>query len=481
MKVTKKVSSAIFRDLYDSNPWEVGLFQDSDRDHYVKRVKKSRFFYRNEPLISAIINRIADIGATDVVIGSGSLTKSETQLLNSISDMLVDYIRNAIRELLLSGLLFTEVYFDIYDDKELRLLGIQYKKEAILPKNITFRPPENLEIKGFIAQNDTSYYYIIPDKLIELIQTKGKSVFGEDSTELYKLLKENYPNIVKAVEKGENKVKVYPRYKVIYWNTMPDSVYPVPMLSPVLALLQHKRNIRRMDYSLAARAILMIMHIKAGNDEFPVTRDDEDILDDLREQMSLPSGTMYYDRIFQLFTNHTIDIDWITPPVDVLLDDNKYKYIDEEILMGLGFPRMLLTAEATRSQASSQDLADFIMRTMLNPIRKSLLIVVRQIIYDIIEKNGFRGKPSFIQLKPVHFAKFRDLFEALRYLYETRVISRTTFADFIGLVHREEIEKISNENEYMRDMGVEEFAPVPYSGKQPDGKNEEVNNDRNTV
>ena len=67
---------------------------------------------------------------------------------------------------------------------------------------------------------------------------------------------------------------------------------------PALEPLKHKRNIRRMDYSIASRVISAIQLIKLGNDDFPVTEDDEDAFKAGKASLKADRRTYDWDHIF---------------------------------------------------------------------------------------------------------------------------------------------------------------------------------------
>ncbi len=473
MSEKKKVIANILSpfDTFEKNPWAPFSDQNEDRNRYVKIVRKSRFFYRYSPIISSVINRIAEIGATDIIIERGSLNSNESSLLDYVRVKLQRFLKDAIREILLSGLLFTEVFFEEVDAQKLRRLGIKYLQTAILPSSISFRNPENLILKSVLSPDDIVFYYKIPDKLRDFILNDGVwTDTGEKDEETYRILLEQSPTLVENVKKGVTEFRIEPNYEVIKLNSSPDTPYPTPYLTPIIPILEHKRNLRRMDYAMAARAIISILHVKVGNDEYPLTKDDEEILDELRAQFNIPAySSRYgdYERIFQLFTNHTVDINWVTPPIEALLNTEKYDNINEEILLGLGFPRYLIVGETRRSQAGNADIANSIIKTILQTIRNDIIIVIRQIMYDIMEKNKFRGRPGSIRLAPFNLVRFKELFEAYQYLYETANISRRTLNSLIGASYIEEAAKMKEEQEIISKEGLREFTPMPFSGKQP--------------
>ena len=172
--------------------------------------------------------------------------------------------------------------------------------------------------------------------------------------ELYKILIDNYPDMVAAINSGSREMRL-DNDLVIRRKFLPDNPYPISYVASSLEALQHKRKLRRMDYSIIDKVISAIMHIKVGSDDFPITDapEDKEYIDDISTQLQMRANSrLNLERIFQLITNHTVEIEWIFPDIELLLNDKKYDDINQEILFGLGFPRILITGESQRTGTS---------------------------------------------------------------------------------------------------------------------------------
>jgi len=168
------------------------------------------------------------------------------------------------------------------------------------------------------------------------------------------------------------------------------------------------------------------------------------------------------ERIFQLITNHTVDINWVFPDTKPLLDVAKYNDINEEILFGLGFPRVLITGEALRSGTSDPEIATLSPLKTAESFRRHILEVIKDICTEISKQNGFKSVPS-VQFKSINLHKFSDVLEGLVKLYDSSAISRTTLDKEFGYDFDAEVDIMENEMKSLRDRGLSEFGPTPNS------------------
>jgi len=465
-RIPKKIAKSAL-----SNFAKVDKF-DIDIEDYHQLIQACRFYYKKDPLIAAVINRLSDMSATDIIIEKGTLRKNEWKALNAVIPMLKEFVRNAVREVLISGLVYPEVDFKRYNKQELRLLGIKNYNSMVLPDKIWLRNPDLIEIKPGLNSSDARYYIKLPDTFIAFINNEGKYDDGTEDKELYERILKEYPDIVEKVKKGEYSINITPKYGVIRKEIHPNSYYPVPYLTPVIEHAAFKRNLRRMDYALASRVITAIMLVKIGSDKFPLTEEDEDAFDNIEMQLRAQSvsgstSTVEFERVIQLFADHTLNIEWVYPPTDALLDDKKYDPINQEILYGMGFPPSAIIGESLRSNTKSDLAATQIPKIILDPIRNELLLTINKIIYDIINMNRFRGEPGNIRFEPITFESTKDLIELLRFLYDTGGLSRESVVSKFGFDLRNELERRRDEDKLMAKYELTAFPPTPHSNEPP--------------
>lgn len=466
----------------DANPWtaeEVDKYATKDvTKEYRATVNSCRFFYRRDPLASVIVNKMVEVAISELQLISGNVPANQFRVYESLIDDLQDFAEDSALEYLISGLLIPEIELVRMPKRELTLRGIKAYPSLYLPASLWVRDPATIIIDSPLIANDLPTYYVeIPDELIHFIKNKGKYKNGNEDKELYQELLRLYPDFVRKVLSGDTKLKLDVDM-AIRRKTLSDSPYPTPFLYPALESLRHKRNIRRMDYSLASRVITAIQLVKVGNDEYPLTAEDDQQLEYLRAQMRWrDTNNREIERIFQLFTNHTVTIEWVFPDVTALLDEKKYTNVNSDIMNAFGFPKILITGETDRSQTSDASIAMISPEKTLENIRRKVIRVIRKVIQSVADENGFREVPE-IRFSPMNLRSFSEFLQGIQYLYDSGNLSRTDLAKALGYDFEEQIKSRADENKLITKLNVPEFAPVPHSNTPQTGTDGEKNTDK---
>jgi len=388
-----KLAKAAFMNLQNnistSNPWsadDIDKLEAPDLDEYKEAVKACKFFYRRDPLAASIINKMVDIGISKIFYKKSKLSANEDKIVQSLIKPFTEYAESMALEYLTAGLLVPVVDFERVTEKYLKDIGVKKISTLELPTSMWLRDPQTIVINTTYIMNEPSYYVKVPDDLFFFIMNEGVYPDGTEDRDLYKQMVKLYGAFVTKVRNGEKLILIEDDEYIVRRRPLTDSAYPLPYLYPAVEAMKHKRNMRRMDYSIASRVISAIQLIKMGNDEYPITEADEEQFDEIKNQMywRYSSGTNI-ERIFQLFTNHTVTIEWVFPDSDVLLDDKKYKDINKDIFYALGFPGILVTGEAEKTGATDAEYA------MLSPIktienfRDKILIPLKKIISEVLQ------------------------------------------------------------------------------------------------
>lgn len=441
-------------------------------DEFVQSVQLCRFFYRTEPVVSTVINKLVEIGINGLNFSKNKLTDNEFRVFTSLEPKLLEFAEQMAMEYLMSGLVSPEVGYNKVNDKNyIFSLGVKKYTSLELPDSLWVRDPKSLKIYSHWLSDKPTYYVKIPDDIISFIQKKGKFADGKEDKELYELLKEFYPEFVAAVNKGEREI-LLENDLIFRRRYMSDNAYPIPYIASTLDALQHKRKLRRMDYSLIDKVISAILHVKVGNDEFPITEsaEDETYLNELRTQLRLRGNSeQLMERIFQLITNHTVELNWVFPESAILLDTEKYADINQEILFGLGFPRVLITGESQRSGASDPELAMIAPIKTMEDFRKKIIEVIRNICREVALRNGFKNPPQ-VEFQALNLHSFRDFIDGLSKLYDASALSRTTLAQVYGKDFNEELDLLTAENEELTSRGLTPFGPTPFGSNAAPGQ-----------
>lgn len=324
------------------------------------------------------------------------------------------------------------------------------------------RDPSTITIEYSMLGPDPSYFVEVPDKLIYFIQHRGEYEDGNKDVDLYNKLVANYPTFVRDIQAGKTKVLLENEH-IFRRKVQSNSPYPIPYLEPAIESLYHKRNLRRMDYSLAARVISAILLFRLGDKDFPVTVDNQEEIENIKNQIFWRDGQgKNIERIFQLFANHTLQIDWVMPDVKALLDDVKYKDINQEIIFALGFPRILITGESERTGTSDPQFAMMSPSKTMENFRHKILEVLQYIVDEVVRTNNLKYNP-IVSFMPINLVAFKEYFDGLTELYNTGNVSRDTYANALGIKWEDEMYKKEDENELLKEKELGEFAPQPFS------------------
>jgi predicted CopG family antitoxin len=444
--ITKKATSAILEAPVVWKNLDVDRLETSRLEDYQKVVQECRFFYRSDPIASTVINKLVEIGITDLELDLSSFPQNDRKIYEAYLGEINKFLRLCGLEYLITGLVVPEITFEPVDRVAIRSFGIKKYMRLYFPVSMWIRNSEHIKINSsFISNDKPSYSLMIPDDLIMFIRSKGTYPDGTIDKERYQWLEKNFPDFVRDVLNGKREILLNNEL-IVRGRYLPDSPYPIPYLYPALDSLKHKRNMRRMDYALAARVIAAIQHIKVGNDTYPLLEgEEEEIFSNIRNQLRYKNaGDSNIERIVQLFTNHTVEISWVIPQIDVLLSSSKYEEVNNDIFFALGFPRILTTGETLRTQASNHELATKSPIKTMETMQKDLLPIAKYIVNQIGILNNLTTIPK-VKFGSIDFYSFSDFVRGLFELRKEGGISLESLGRVFGLDYDEEKRKMQQE------------------------------------
>lgn len=467
-----KTATATFFMPQSSYPTEVGVWGTNqvdklsfeDHNTFVKIVKDCRFFFRHEPIATTVVTKMVSLAINDIIVPESNIPKTDYQIYDSLRKDIVRFLRKAAIEFLTTGLVVPEITLTNLNKLQLRNKGIQRLDGLLYPTSMWLRNAQDIVIRRPFITDEESYFLIVPDDVINFLTNKGTYDDGSKDVELYTKIVKMYPDFVAKILQGETKI-LLDNPLIVKSTMLADAQYPIPYLYPGLESYKHKRNLRRMDYSIASRVISAILHVKAGSDEFPLTEDQQDVLDDLESKFHWREGISPTDveRVFTLFTNHTIELNWVFPDVEALLNDKKYDAVNKDIILALGFPRILITGETERSFTSDPEIATLSPESTMNVMRDELYPIIYKIFLEVHDKNGLKGDLPEMKFKPINLLGLRLFYEGVQKLYDTGNLSRKTFAESYGFDISEELNHKVDEKELMKKIGLD----LPTAGEPP--------------
>jgi len=445
-------------DMWSLKTGTYGIDKMQVPTEYSQIVEWCRFFYTHDGLAYTTINKYVELGINGYALNPGTCSKNELKVYEYLNDKVETWLRNAALEFMVSGLVIPEVTWDAVNPKEISTL---LRKRYVLPTDLWFRDPLSIELRKSPLPNRLTTLVTVSEEDIFFILNNGVYSDGVEDREAFKELKEQYPDFVDQVKAGKIRFKLKD-VMILRRYVRSGNVYPTPYLLPALELFMHKRNLRKMDYAIASRVIAAIMLIRLGSDEFPLTEDDDDLVEELKAQMNWRGISGNQERIFQLFANHTLQIDWIMPDVEALLDEGKYRNVNDDILVALGLPRIIVSGETLRSGSSNAEMALLPPANSIEAMRKQLLEFPKKLYAEIRERNNFKGIPE-PYYPPIRLMNIKDLVEMGTKLYEIGVVSKTGVGEMATVDHDTELQRMVFETEKRKDLGLPERPEVPFS------------------
>lgn len=454
----------------DLRPGFVGS-KSNKKFKYHDAIKDCRHYYETDPIAGTVINRLCEIAITDLKNkrknrnAKSAISNEIMAYYNAVASSLKAFLGQIALEYVLHGMALPE--FTTTKKMGNRATDLLGRTRYHFPDKLWCRNVDNIEIVKLPTGAERLVFLKVPSEEITLIQEKG----GKDPNKkaLYEILLAKFPEYVLAVESGKTRFPlddIYPVYrKLTSYND-----YPIPYLLNALDPMKHKARLKAMDMSIASRIIEAIRQIKVGSDEFPA--DDDDLK---AEQSAFIAYGATGEKIFNYFTNHTIEIVWSYPPFEALLDDGKYKEPNTEIFFALGFPRIWVNGETERSNAADNTLASQGPLATINDIRDMVLLWVKHFYEKLGELNGFDRipEPAFT---PIVMADVANLIQYAGEFLINGAISKETVAEFYGKNWEDE----NAQREAEEDIAPEpEIQPEQQNNTLPANNNNESGVDAN--
>lgn len=432
---------------------------------YHRIVKMCYDFYLRGGVATTVINRLTELTITHIRNGQRKTGQEANDyyeaLLNRSPSRLMRFLRFACLEYFLSGMVLPSVEWKEYKGAEISP-SLTATKTYMMPSFDLY--PPNLVHVVWTGWGSKDYYLKVPSSDIKLIRNQGSKI--KEQQLRYEMWSANYPEFVQQIQEGGNEVllKVDP----IMRKEVTFSAYPTPFLFNALESLLFKQQLRRMDFAVASRVINAILLIQEGNDDYPLTEETQDNLDNLKTQIMARTGNpRLMERLFMLFSNHTTKLTWVSPDVEAMLNQEKYQQNNEELAQALGFAQILLTGESRNAQAS--ELSTWAIQPMMEEARSMFIEWLTTIYEEAAELNNFRNIPT-PAFKPIQLQDFVKTAAVFAQAFKEGNISRTTRNEQIGLDFETEQEQMLKEKELIDELNKgTPFGAMPYNVQMPTG------------
>lgn len=448
---------------FDATNQSLGLAPEKlviPRD-YNSVVRMCYDFYQRGGMASTVINRLTELSITRIRNGQRKTSNEANSYFDAVlhrnPSRMARFLRTAALEYYLSGMVLPRVDWITVTGEQISP-QLKNGKEYVLPV-FDLYPPLLVNVV-WASWGKKEYYLKLPKEDIKLIRNGGSQI--KEQQLKYDMYLNYYPTFVKAVMDGADRVRI--DVDPILRKEVSFNPHPTPYLFNVLEALVFKQALRRMDFAVATRVVNAILLVQEGDKDFPLTAETEKNLEELKNQILARAGDpRLLERLFFLFSNHTTKLTWITPDVQALLDQDKYRQANDEIAEGLGFARILVTGESRNAQAA--ELSTWSIQPMMEDLREMFIEWITTIYEEAADLNNFRNspRPAFTPIKLQDFVKTAAVFAQA---YKEGNVSRTTRDEMIGLDFEAELELMTDEYDPMKEL-PKNFPEMPYNTQIP--------------
>lgn len=349
----KEKASTLTRDSLSRSYLDLALTKDVyDEDPKVLYEKVMRYYY-TEPIVGSVINILSSLsskGFENDIDDVDIKNFFDTWVFDVNFEEVIDWI---FLELFKTSHVTTYKYIANYEPRISTIQPAGSKKstktkstgksenaakkkiwsKGHLPVGYTVLNPSLVNITGNLLFNNVSVSLTPPKELGDLLK-KNTSDLTDDEKALIKAL----PSDLKKAAEGGGDYQLDSRLVGnITYKKQPYERYARPRTARIFESVEYKKSLRNADLSTLDGISNYILKITVGNDEFPVTSQEE--LEAVAKLFDTPSKS------FDVVWNHTLKIEKIvSPEIDKILGQAKYQQVNEDITGGLSFTRALLDA-----------------------------------------------------------------------------------------------------------------------------------------
>ncbi len=254
--------------------------------------------------------------------------------------------------------------------------------KGFLPTAYTVLNPLLTTINGSLLFDKTSVSLTPPSELAELLK-KPSGELTEDEKDLIKAL----PSDLKAAAEKGGEFQLDPRLVgQITYRKSPYERYARPKTLRVFDTIEYKNALKQADLSTLDGITNYILKITIGNDEHPVTSQEE--LEAVASLFNTPS------KGFDVIWNHTLQVEKIiSPEIDKILGEGKYKQVNNDMTTGLAITRAILDGGSDINTAEIELLTKGLMEEV-NYARRQVTRWIYKEYRQIAEAMGFDRFPS---------------------------------------------------------------------------------------
>jgi hypothetical protein len=355
------------------------------------------------------------------------------------------------------------------------------EKRFVMPQEMTVLDPLRVDLDDFKKLGVIWYEYLGDDKknLVDEIKRYGgpqKHPFfqvypktrNEKDPKQFSLRTQD--EAYKELAGGKSRLPLPPQFtRLIRRSFNASEVYPVPFAARIYASVNDKRLLRAMDRSLMRKVIMMILLVTV---ESPDPRRSVKHSDLTATETTIETQLQADPEYIQIAAvPKGTDMKWVIPDPDAILNHDRYRTVDFEILHAL----VGIVANQLLNTSGNLDL-QMVGKQLWLKNNLCLTIFRRTVeeMYDrIISNNRLRAiKPSDVGLYFRPFSVFDgDAFKTfISQLVMRGLLPVKLAVDNLGEDYQTVIEYLQKEKELQTEFGIFSAPPtnVQQSGPSPD-------------
>ncbi len=297
-----------------------------------------------------------------------------------------------------------------------------------LPVSYTVLNPLLVNVTGNLLFDKTAITLRPPPELTTMLGKPTKDL-TEEEKELIKALPSD---LKQAAEKGQEYKLDWRLVGTITYRKMPYERYAKPRSTRVFDSIEYKKSLREADLSTLDGISNYILKITIGSDDYPVTTQGE--LEAVAQLFNTPSKS------FDVVWNHTLSIEKVvSPEIEAILGQDKYKQVNEDITGGLAMSRALVDGVSDLNVAEAGLVVKGLMEE-INYARRQITRWLYREYRQIAEAVGFDRFPkirwdegilqdvimymnTISQLVDRRMLSYRTAHEALGFDYPTELMN----------------------------------------------------------
>lgn len=416
-------------------------------------------FYQRGGVVSTVINRLTELTMTEIRNGQRKTSNEANDYYDAVlhrnPSRMMRFLRLMGLEYFLSGMVLPRVDWVEILGKDLSP-KLKAGRKYMVPV-FDLYPPKLVTVV-WAGWGKKEYYLRIPSEDVKLIRDGGSKIKEQQLRYNYWL--QYYPAFIELVKNGQDTILI--TVDPIMRKETTFTAYPTPFLHAALESLLFKQKLRQMDFAVASRVISAILLVTEGDKDFPLTEETRENLDALKSQLYARSGNpRLVERLFMLFSNHTTKLEWISPDVEALLDQDKYRENSVELAQALGFAEILITGESRNAQAA--ELSTWAIMPQMLELQGMITEWMNTIYEEAADLNNFRNVPE-PAFKPIQLQDFVKTASVFAQAFKEGNISRTTRDEQIGLDFETEQELMLDEKVLIDELNKGgKFKEMPYN------------------